>query len=224
MSTAARRRPGATRPARPAAPRTSGSRARDLTVTVLVAGGSWGLLVPREAPHDRHTVAAGLATVSLPDGTLRVDGLVDKQVGHVMAGMTAAEDVPEGMRRVGVNVSLGATGDRPLSYTRSAFTVSGPGVTAVAPSVGQLSDGTLAPGQSISGSLSFDVPKEATTLRLSFRGGAPVALPDLPPLETGEHAPDAGPAPAAPAPMAPHEDAPGAAPDHHDAPGAAPHH
>ena len=210
LQTLTRRTPGPV--GRPA---TGRRPVRDLAVAVLaagvVAGGTWGLLVPREAPHAAH-VPVGLATVQLADGTLRVEGLVDKQIGHVMPGMSVAEDVPEGMRRIGVNVSLGATGDGALSYSRSAFTVSGPGVAAITPATGQLGDGTLTSGQAISGSLSFDVPKDATALSLRFNDVAPIALPPLPPMATaGGHAPAQVPAPAP------------AGPEHHDAPGSAPH-
>jgi len=106
-----------------------------LVTAGVVAGGTWGLLTPRDAHDEGHAghAAASVATLSLPDGTLRVDGLVDKQVGHVMAGMSTAQDVPPGMRRLAVNVSLGATGDRPLTYGLRDFTVSGPGVQPVVP-------------------------------------------------------------------------------------------
>ena len=182
-------RPPAAAPPRPTAGR--GRRVRDLALALLaagvVAGGTWGLLVPREAPHTAH-VPAGLATVQLSDGTLRVEGLVDKQVGHVMPGMGVAEDVAVGKRRIAVNVTLGATEGRSLAYSRRDFVVSGPGVEPVVPVAGQLDAGALTPGQALSGSLSFDVPKDSTMLSLQFRSTAPVALPALPPLASSANA------------------------------------
>lgn len=179
-----------------------------VTVGVL-AGGVWGLAAPRGTAGEPH-VAGGsaLATVDLPDGTLRVDGLVDKQVG-TMPGMDMPEDVPEGMRRFAVDVSLGATEDGALRYDRRSFTVSGPGVKPVVPVDSQLDRGALAPGSTISGSLTFDVPEEATALVLRFRGGAALALPALPAAADGEQAeaPEAPAAGGGDAPgMPPHED------------------
>ena len=198
--------PSPTRPpasARPGGPRRTpgegpgASRLRDgllaLTVVGVLAGGTWGLLAPRDVhPEGGHSHAAAVATVDLPDGVLRVEGLVDKQVGHTMPGMSAAEDVPTGMRRFSVNVSIGATEDEPLAYSRRDFTVSGPGVKPVVPVNGQFDSGTLTPGRAISGSLSFDVPKGTTALSLQFRGGAPVALPALPPEQSTQHGGAAG--------------------------------
>lgn len=228
-----------TRPRTPAPPRPPDTERRPtwqrgllslITVGVL-AGGVWGLTVPRDAAEDGHAHGgSAVATVDLSDGTLRVDGLVDKQVGHVMPGMDMPDDVPVGMRRFGVNVSLGATEDGALTYDRRDFTVSGPGVKPVAPVAGQIDRGSLRPGSTISGSLSFDVPKESTVLSLQFRGGAAIALPALPPVAEGQHAehggapekaPGKAPAPAQAPAQAPAPAAPGA--DSHDAPGAAPH-
>lgn len=220
-------------PVRVLAPTTStagSSRMRTVVVSLVAAavaaGGTWGLVSPRESDHEHASgAAAAVGTVDLPDGTMRVDGLVDKQVGHVMAGMSTAEDVPVGMRRLSVNVSLGATDDQVLSYARRDFTVSGPGVKPVAPVDGQLDRGSLTPGMAVSGSLSFDVPKETTALSLRFRDTEPVTLPALPPVAEGEHAAHGGAQPPtvdspgeAPTVLAP---APGA--DHHDAPGAPAH-
>lgn len=186
----------------------------------VVGGGTWGLFAPREGSH-AHSPES-LATVEVPDGTLRVDGLVDKQVGHVMAGMSAAEDVPVGMRRFSVNVTLGATEDEPLRYSSRDFTVSGPGVQPVVPVISQIDSGALQPGTSISGSLSFDVPKEATTLSLTYEGTAEVPLPALPANAEGEHAEHGGADAGAPVKAPAKGPAPAPA-DHHDAPATPPH-
>ena len=188
MATASLTRP---RTALPASPRGSAgpgsSRLRDallvLTTAGVLAGGSWGLLAPRAADSGGHGdghAAPAVASVALPDGVLRVDGLVDKQVGHVMPGMSVAEDIPVGMRRFSVDVTLAATEDRSLVYSRRDFTVSGSGVEPVVPVDGQFDSGALTPGQALSGSLSFDVPKDSTKMSLQFRSTSPVALPALP--------------------------------------------
>lgn len=132
-----------------------------------------------------------------------------------------AKDVPVGMRRFAVNVSLGATEDEPLRYTLRDFTVFGPGVKPVVPVDGQLRGTTLAPGTAASGSLSFDVPKEVTSLSLRFRDTKAVALPTLPAVAEGGHG-GHGEAPAHAPAKAPAQ-APAEAPDHHDAPGTPPH-
>ncbi len=152
-------------------------------LAVAVAGmfgaGVWGLLVPRNSSST--TGVSSVATVSLPDGTLRVHGLVDKQVGQTMPGMGATEDVPAGLRRFAVTITLGATRGRPLAYSRRGFTVFGPGVKPVSPVSGQLEQGSLLPGQAISGSLTFDVPDDSRSLSLRFGNAPAVRLPSLPP-------------------------------------------
>lgn len=170
----------------------------------VVGGGAWGMVVPREAAghgngHDT------LASVDLPDGTLRVEGLVDKQVGHVMSGMSVAKDVPVGMRRFAVDITLGATQGRTLDYSRRDFTVFGPGVRPVVPVDGQIDRGSLSAGRAISGSLSFDVPEGTVAVSLRYRDADAVALPDLPPL-----AGSGSPAPAGTSGAAEHADPPGA--------------
>lgn len=222
----------ATRPRTPSAPDPAASRRGPLRGALpslvalgVLAGGVWGLTAPRGSAADEHAHgSAAVATVDVPDGTLRVDGLVDKSFGMVMPGMTMPDEVPAGMRRFAVDVSLGATEDGPLTYSRRDFTVSGPGVKPVGPVDGQLDSGALTPGTAISGSLSFDVPEEASALALQFRNGETIALPALPAVtgEHGEHGADEAPA-GAPAAVPAAPGAPEPAADHHDAPGAPPH-
>lgn len=228
MSTATATRPRPTAPA----PAAGGSTASRRAVASLVAlgvlgGGAWGLLQPRDShgTGHAHPGSAVLGTVDLPDGTLRVDGLVDKQVGHVMPGMSTPEDVPAGMRRISVNVSLGATDGESLSYDRRDFTVSGPGVAAVAPVAGQIDNGQLTAGQAISGSLSFDVPESATSLSLRFGDTEAVPLPALPAMaDDAGHGAEHGADATAPDATAPDATGDGAAElDHPHAPGTAPH-
>ena len=215
-----------TRPRTPAVPPPGADAARrrpvrgalvSLVTVGVLAGGVWGLTAPRDAGHAHGSAA--VATVGLPDGTLRVDGLVDKQVGHVMPGMSMPDDVPVGMRRFAVDVSLGATEDEVLRYDQRDFTVSAPGVEPVVPVAGQIDSGALQPGAAISGSLSFDVPKDATVLTLQFRDSEQIVLPALPAV-AGEHDEHGG---AAEAPVQAPAAVPAPAADHHDAPGSPPH-
>ncbi len=235
MSTTTAARPAAARPGkvtgravRSTAPVARGRRRTRMALLSLitlgvVAGGVWGMLAPRDAAgHGAgHDV---LASVELPDGTLRVEGLVDRQVGHVMPGMAVAKDVPAGMRRFGVDITLGATQGRTLDYSRRDFTVSGPGVKPVVPVDGQIDRGALTPGRAISGSLSFDVPEDTVSVSLRYRDADVVALPDLPPLVApGGHG-AAEPAPAQGGHGADgHQDAPAGPAEHVDAPGAPAH-
>lgn len=190
-STADRRGGGPTAPAGRGR-RTLQTALLSLVTLGVVGGGAWGMVVPREAAghgsgHDT------LASVDLPDGTLRVEGLVDKQVGHVMPGMGVAKDVPVGMRRFAVDITLGATQGRTLDYSRRDFTVFGPGVRPVVPVDGQIDRGSLSAGRAISGSLSFDVPEGTVAVSLRYRDADAVALPDLPPLAgSGSPAPAEG--------------------------------
>lgn len=182
----------------------------------IVTGGLWGMLVPREAAEHGSGHDA-LALVDLPDGTLRVDGLVDRQVGHAMPGMSVAKDVPVGMRRFAVDITLGATKGRTLAYSRRDFTVSGPGVKPVVPVDGQIDRGSLIAGQAISGSLSFDVPEQTVSVSFRYKDGEAVALPDLPPVMAPDGGGHGGGA---------HDEAPtgtSEAPDHVDPEGAPAH-
>ncbi|MDQ4084764.1 MAG: DUF4352 domain-containing protein, partial [Actinomycetota bacterium] len=160
-----------------------------LAAVVVVAGGVWGMLAPRDSHHDR--VGQG-AVADVENGVMRVDGLADKTVGHAMAGMDMPDEVPAGMRRFAVNVSLAATGDDALTYSRRDFLVSGPGVKPVVPVRGDFEAGSVTAGSALSGTLTFDVPEEASVLRLSFQGGDPILLPALPEAGSTGHGPSAG--------------------------------
>ena len=102
------------------------------------------------------------------------------------------EDVPEGLQRFSVTVTLAADDGAALTCTRRDFTVSRPGVQPVVPVSGQIKGATLQAGTAVSGGLTFDVPKESSQLTLQFRGGQTVALPALPAAKTGQHGAEEG--------------------------------
>jgi hypothetical protein len=182
----------------------------------VLAGGVWGLLVPRGHQHEH--AGAAVRTVDLADGTLRVDGVVDNQVGHAMPGMGVVDSPAEGMRRFSVNVSLGAAEGRTLAYDRRDFAVAGPGTRAVAPLTGQIDRGVLTAGRAISGSLTFEVPADAVSLSLRFGDTEPVALPDLPPVES-DHASMSHPSSSTAGAPAGEHDAGAREPEHDEVPG-----
>lgn len=150
-------------------------------VALVVGAGAWGLSVPRDDSHD--VAPLPVATVELADGTVRIDGLVDKQVGHLMPGMASTNDAPAGMRRFSVNVTLAARSGAAFAYSAADFAVSGEGTAAAGPVDAQLGDGSLPAGRALTGTLTFDVPEKATRLLLQFRQTRPVALPALPPAQ-----------------------------------------
>lgn len=154
-----------------------------LAAVAVVAGGLWGLLAP-PAGQDAQGPAD---TVAVEGGVLRVDGLADKTVGHAMAGMDMPDDVAAGMRRFAVNVTLAATGDETLHYAERDFLVSGPGVKPAVPVRSDFATGSVVAGSALSGSLTFDVPEDATTLRVAFQGGQTIALPKLETAATQGH-------------------------------------
>lgn len=175
----------------------------------VVVGGVWGVLTPREAghPHPPASPAAAAPTVDVPGGVLRLDGLADKTVGQAMQGMNMPDDVPVGLRRFAVNVTLATTGDEPLRYTERDFTVQGPGVAPVVPVRSDFDSGAVPAGTALSGSITFEVPDDVTAVGLRFRDSAMLPVPPLPAVEPdGGHHPGTTTAPTAPAATEPGHD------------------
>ena len=153
-----------------------------LTAVLAVLGGIWGMTAGRDA--DR--LAATPVGTPVPGGVLRVEDVRDREIDHgTMPGMSMPEDVPAGLRRFSVTATLMATGDTPLRFTERDFTVAGPGISPVVPTRSEFREGSLTPGSALTGSLTFDVPDDATRLDLRFQGGEAVRLPELAPA--GDH-------------------------------------
>jgi hypothetical protein len=146
-------------------------------LAVLVAG-VWTLAGAGAA-------AAGSGPLVLDGGVVAVERVVAAaRPAHAMPGMGTDNDpVPAGKRRVSVDVTLQATGDRPLAYTVDRFTLDVPGAGPLRPHKAVLPGRALPAGTQLSGTLIYDVPDDATTGVLAYDGGAPVRV--ALPAETG---------------------------------------
>ncbi len=141
---------------------------------------------------------AGPGEIALDGGIVRVDGVVSAaRPQHAMPGMGTDDDpVAEDERRVSVDVTLRADDDATLEYVAQRFRLAAGGQAAEAPHKLVLPGEELPAGTRLSGTLIFDVPKDATRAVLSYDGSSTdVVLP----------AEAAGPAPAAPAPADAHD-------------------
>jgi hypothetical protein len=105
---------------------------------------------------------------------------------HAMPGMGANNDpVPDGMRRVSVDVTLTADVDETMSYASGDFTLEAPGKAPVPPHNDVLPGEELPAGTSIAGTLIFDVPQDAISAVLAFDGGTGTEV-SLPPEVAGD--------------------------------------
>lgn len=150
-----------------------------------VAAGWWGLRADRAEEGDGATRAGW---VSVGDAWLRVSQTTDMSVDHSqgmpnMQTMPDADPVPEGLVRYGVELQLAAD-DSDLTWQASDFTVKGDDGSVTPPHRVELGDGVVPAGSTVSGSLVFDVPEDASSLSLQFRDGPLVPL-DLPQHHTG---------------------------------------
>jgi Domain of unknown function (DUF4352) len=171
-------------------PTASPGRQRSLLVPVAVgiavlgvlAVGAWSLLWAFGEEPD-----AGPGRVALENGLVRVDGVTSAaRPGMAMPGMGTDDDpVAAGMRRVSVDVTLQATEDEALEFEVRRFLLQAPGEDAVAPHRSVLPESVLPPGTQLSGTLVFEVPKEATDAELSYDGGDSTEV-TLPPEQPGD--------------------------------------
>ncbi|WP_298456720.1 hypothetical protein [uncultured Cellulomonas sp.] len=123
----------------------------------------------------------GPGELALGDGLVRVDAVVSAaRPQHAMPGMGTDEDpVAAGDRRVSVDVTLLA-GAGPLEYAADRFALAVDGAAAdPLPHRAVLPGDVLPAGTQLSGTLVFDVPVDATSATLSYRGAGStdVALP-----------------------------------------------
>jgi hypothetical protein len=93
---------------------------------------------------------------------------------------TNNDPVPDGMRRVSVDVTLLADEDEALAYASDKFTLTVAGSDPARPHNDVLPGTSLPAGTSMTGTLIFDVPQDATTGSLSFDDGPGTAV-TLPP-------------------------------------------
>ena len=149
--------------------------------TAMLLAGLWGLSADRSGEEQAGTAPAGW--VDVPGGRLTVREVSNRAVDHKampnMQTMPDPDPVPKGYVRLTVDLSLAAR-DETLRWKPADFTVEGKGVGVVRPHRAQLGDGVIPEDTQVSGGLTFDIPKGARALRLSFRdgGSVPLALPD----------------------------------------------
>jgi hypothetical protein len=157
-------------------------------VVAVLAGALWSLSAVSAA-----VTPAGPGEVGLVGGVAHVDAVVSAaRAQHAMPGMGADNDpVAEDERRISVDVTLRADEDATLEYAADSFRLTPEGGTAQAPHKLVLPGEELPAGTQLSGTLIFDVPKDAQTAELSY--GDQSAPVDLPAEATGP-----APAPAAP--------------------------
>jgi hypothetical protein len=154
----------------------------------MLLAGLWGLRADRSGDDQAGTAPAGW--VDVPGGWLTVREVSDRAINHKgMPGMQTMPDpdpVPDGYVRLTVDLSLAAR-DEPLRWKPADFTVEGNGLGVVRPHRAQLGDGVIPEGTQVAGGLTFDVPKKARRLRLSFRdgGSVPLQMPSAHPSPSG---------------------------------------
>ena len=113
---------------------------------------------------------AGPGELGLVGGVVHVDGVVSAaRPQHAMPGMGTDDDpVAEDERRISVDVTLRADEDDTLEFAAERFRLSAAGGPAAAPHKLVLPEEALPPGTSLSGTLIFDVPKDATSATLAY--------------------------------------------------------
>ena len=155
-------------------------------VLAVLATGLWSLSAVPGAVSP-----AGPGELGLVGGVVRVDAVVSAaRPQQAMPGMGADNDpVAEDERRVSVDVTLRADEDSTLEYVAQRFRLTPDGGAAQAPHKLMLAGEELPPGTALSGTLIFDVPKDARSATLAYdESSTDVTLP----AETGGGTPAAG--------------------------------
>ncbi|AHY46492.1 Hypothetical Protein RradSPS_1209 [Rubrobacter radiotolerans] len=165
-----------------------------LAALVVLALGVWGAFVALGTEPSPARIGE---TVEVPGGLLRVEGITSESMAAMQPGKFAQSGMsmsasgmdmaPEGYRRFYVEFTAADAGGDGVGLRAGDFRVSGTGAQPVAPLRSSLGDGLVGPGQSLSGSLLFQVPESARDLRLVAPGGATVDL-DAPAKEAGRGA------------------------------------
>lgn len=145
-----------------------------LALLAAVGAGAWGLSADR-GQDDHHDTGPEWAAVS--GGWFQVSDVTTRSMDHKrvpgMATMPDPDPVPSGLVRIRVGVVLAAAEDD-LPWSVEEFRLTGRRTAPVAPHDAELGDGVVPAASQVSGGLVFDVPEDATDLRLEF---ADAALP-----------------------------------------------
>lgn len=153
------------------------------TVAVLAAG-VWGVVssLGAEAPAARIG-----EMVEVPGGQFSVDRFAPEHMapmkmgGFAKQGMNMAmpqnmDMTPKGMERLTVDFTLIAGDGGDLAYSPEDFRIGGESMNETGPYRSRFGTGTVPVGSAFSGTMTFQVPKEADNLTLSFDDGRSVAL------------------------------------------------
>lgn len=183
--------------------------ARDLigmSVVVVLAGllliGGALLARPLLSGDSAERVSGGLA---MDGGVLLVRG-VTAELHSMNPGMPSgmmSDPVPEGFRRVAVNISLLGRAAEGLAYDAADFRATVPGAAPVPPQREAMGRGVIPQGAQVNGILVFEVPEEVTRFRLGLVHATESAVVDLSgiadprptgsdPAHTGEEPPRPG--------------------------------
>lgn len=151
-----------------------------LLATAVVGAGGWALLTPRDtspaALHER---------VDVDEGWMRVDNVLDVDLSTPMTGpgmamgtSSGVPEIPDGTRRIDVEVTLAASGSAGLRFDPDTFTadtaLSAPGRPVAADDTSDL----VPPDGSLTRTLSFQVPAEAEVVTFRQDGGErPIEVP-----------------------------------------------
>lgn len=144
-------------------------------VVLVIAVGMWGVLASR---GDEHSSQPGIGdVVSLSDGKLRVERAFDVDISMPMTGpgmaMAKGRNVPQippGMRRFDVDVTLMATEGVPLWFSGKHFFVTGDGLPPSAPVAIDDGGDLLPAGGALTRTISFQVPERLSSVKLRLEG------------------------------------------------------
>lgn len=143
-----------------------------LAVLTALAVGAWGLAADRGQDDHRDV---GPKWAAVPGGWFQVADVTTRSMSHQrgpgMATMPDPDPVPTGFVRIRVGVVIAADRDD-LAWSVDDFLLTGRGVEPVPPHAAELGDGVVPAASQVSRGLVFDVPEEATDLRVEFRKGS----------------------------------------------------
>lgn len=157
------------------------------STAALLAGGGYVVLSGRDSGPPAPVQVGD--EVRLDGGAFRVDNIrgAENPMGAMPGMGTDADPVPEGSRRVVVEVTLRAAEDEALRYAVNDFrlVVPGGGVPHT-PHRQELPGSEVPPGMTRSGTLTYQIPDGSESASLLVDGAPPVEL-DLPPMGESHH-------------------------------------
>ncbi len=157
--------------------RTNSDRTGLLTVllVIVVLGATFGARLFSGDEGANTTVHA--AGFPVPGGRLDVVDVSLELIDHagMNPNMPMPDPVPEGQRRVVVNLTLLAD-DKAVAYRPSDLSVRGDGLAATPPVRAQAGPGTVPARMAVDLTAVFQIPEALEEVYLSFNGGAAIPL------------------------------------------------